>query len=93
MELLLKPLQDLADKFRSLDGVGKKSAVKMAFSVLNMSEDEAKAFSDAIIAAKTQIGICKKGNGFLYRPFISEVCIIPLNPVIRVIIPRRRRGI
>lgn len=59
MELLLKPLQDLADKFRSLDGVGKKSSVKMAFSVLNMSEDEARAFADAILCAKTQIGICK----------------------------------
>ena len=59
MELLLKPLQDLADKFRSLDGVGKKSSVKMAFSVLNMSEDEARAFADAIICAKTQIGVCK----------------------------------
>lgn len=58
MELLLKPLQDLADKFRSLDGVGKKSAIKMAFSVLNMTENEAAAFADAIIAAKTQLGVC-----------------------------------
>ncbi|MBE6624301.1 MAG: recombination protein RecR [Ruminococcaceae bacterium] len=72
MELLLKPLQDLADKFRSLDGVGKKSAVKMAFSVLNMSEDEAKAFSDAIIAAKTQIGICKCCQNIS----ASEICSI-----------------
>ena len=72
MELLLKPLQDLADKFRSLDGVGKKSAVKMAFSVLNMSEEEAKAFSDAIIAAKTQIGICKCCQNIS----ASEICSI-----------------
>ena len=57
--LLLKPLQDLSDKFRSLEGVGKKSAIRMAFSVLNMSDEDAKAFADAIIAAKTQIGICK----------------------------------
>ncbi len=59
MELLIKPLQDLADKFRSLDGVGKKSAIKMAFSVLNMSEDEAKAFAEAIISAKTKLGVCE----------------------------------
>ncbi len=72
MELLLKPLQDLVDKFRSLDGVGKKSAVKMAFSVLNMSEDDAKAFSDAIIAAKTKIGICKCCQNIS----ASEVCTI-----------------
>jgi recombination protein RecR len=72
MELLLKPLQDLVDKFRSLDGVGKKSAVKMAFSVLNMSEDDAKAFSDAIIAAKTKIGICRCCQNIS----ASEICTI-----------------
>ncbi|MBQ8163732.1 MAG: recombination protein RecR [Clostridia bacterium] len=58
METLLKPLQDLVDKFRSLEGVGKKSATRMAFSILNMSEENARAFADAIIAAKTNIGIC-----------------------------------
>lgn len=58
METLLKPLQDLVDKFRALEGVGKKSATRMAFSVLNMSDEDAKAFSEAIIAAKTQIGVC-----------------------------------
>jgi len=60
MELLLKPLQDLADKFRSLDGVGKKSAVRMAFSVLNMSDEDAEAFAKAINDAKTKICLCKK---------------------------------
>lgn len=58
MELLIKPLQELADKFRALDGVGKKSSVKMAFSVLNMSEDDARAFAEAIISAKTKLGVC-----------------------------------
>lgn len=59
MELLIKPLQELADKFRSLDGVGKKSSVKMAFSVLNMSEDDARAFAEAIISAKTKLSVCE----------------------------------
>lgn len=72
MELLLKPLQELADKFRSLDGVGKKSSVKMAFSVLNMSENDARAFADAIIAAKTQIGIC----GCCQNISANEICAI-----------------
>ena len=34
MDNLVQPLQDLIDKFRALDGVGKKSAMKMAFSIL-----------------------------------------------------------
>ena len=59
MEELIKPLQDLVDKFRSLEGVGKKSALRMAFSVLDMSEENAVAFAQSILDAKTKIGLCK----------------------------------
>lgn len=58
MESLVKPLQDLIDRFRSLDGVGKKSAMRMAFSVLDMPDADAFAFAQAILDAKTQIGLC-----------------------------------
>lgn len=58
MDSLIKPLQDLVDKFRSLDGVGKKSAMKMAFSVLDMQDADAFAFAQAILDAKTRIGLC-----------------------------------
>lgn len=59
MDTLIKPLQDLIEKFRSLDGVGKKSAMKMAFSVLDMESSEAYDFAQAILDAKTKVGICK----------------------------------
>ena len=59
MEELIKPLQDLVDRFRSLDGVGKKSALRMAFSVLDMSEEDAVSFAQSILDAKTKIGLCK----------------------------------
>ena len=59
MDILIKPLQDLIEKFRSLDGVGKKSAMKMAFSILDMGNSEAFDFAQAIIDAKTKVGICK----------------------------------
>jgi len=58
MNELVKPLQDLVDKFRSLDGVGKKSAMRMAFSVLDMQDADAYAFAQAILDAKTKIGLC-----------------------------------
>ena len=72
MNTLLKPLQELSEKFRSLDGVGKKSAVRMAFSVLNMSEEDAVAFAQAILNAKTQIKLCKKCQSIS----VSELCPI-----------------
>ncbi len=58
MDHLVKPLQDLIDKFRSLDGVGQKSAMRMAFSVLDMQDVDAFAFAQAILDAKTKIGLC-----------------------------------
>lgn len=58
MDNLVQPLQELIDKFRSLNGVGKKSAMKMAFSILDMEDVDAYAFAQAIVDAKTKIGLC-----------------------------------
>ncbi len=54
----IEPLERLTDMFRKLDGVGKKSAARYAFCVLNFSEDEARDFAEAILAAKTEIHKC-----------------------------------
>lgn len=59
MDTLIKPLQDLIEKFRSLNGVGKKNAIKMAFSVLDMDNSSAFDFAQAILDVKTKVGICK----------------------------------
>ena len=56
----LEPLERLTDMFRRLDGGGKKSAMRYAFCVLNFTEEEAKAFADAILAAKTDIHQCSR---------------------------------
>lgn len=59
MSEYIEPIERLADMFRRLEGVGKKSALRMAFSVLEFSEESAREFADAIIAAKTEITLCK----------------------------------
>ena len=59
METPIKPLNTLIEKFRSLSGVGKKSAMRMAFSVLDMEKSDAVDFAQAILDAKTQIGLCQ----------------------------------
>ena len=52
-------LENLIEHFRLLPGVGYKSAVRMAFNVLEMPEDKAKSFAQAIIASKEKIKKCK----------------------------------
>ena len=58
MEYVL-PLQRLIEKFCTLRGVGHKTGVRYAFSVLDMSEEEAAEFAEAIISAKRDICECK----------------------------------
>jgi recombination protein RecR len=58
MEYVL-PLQKLIEKFCTLRGVGYKTAVRYAFSVLDMSEEEAAEFASAILSAKRDIHPCE----------------------------------
>lgn len=52
-------LERLIDSFASLPGIGRKSAQRLAFHVLSMSDQEAFAFSDAISSAKKEVRRCR----------------------------------
>ena len=54
----IESLQRLAEQFGRLQGVGRKNAMKMAFSVLEMSDEEAKVCAEAIVEAKEKIHLC-----------------------------------
>lgn len=54
----IESLQRLAEQFGRLQGVGRKNAMKMAFSVLEMTDEEAESFANAIIEAKEKIHLC-----------------------------------
>ncbi len=52
------PLERLIEQFRRLPGIGKKTAVRLAFSVLEFSDEEANAFADAVRDAKKSVKSC-----------------------------------
>lgn len=52
-------LETLIDKFASLPSIGKKSAQRLAFYVLALPDEDAKAFANAITAAKESVHCCK----------------------------------
>ena len=54
----IESLQNLAEQFGKLGGVGRKSALRMAFSVLDMTDEEAADFARAIVDAKDRIHLC-----------------------------------
>lgn len=55
----IPPLAKLIDQFAKLPGIGRKTAVRLAFHVLRLSNQEAQEFAQAILNAKEQISYCK----------------------------------
>ena len=51
-------LRRLEEQFARLEGVGRKSATRMAFAVLEMEDAEAEEFAKAILEAKQSIHLC-----------------------------------
>ncbi len=55
----LAPLQNLIDQFERMQGIGHKTAQRMAFYVLGLTDEEANKFATAITEAHTKIKQCK----------------------------------
>ncbi len=68
----IEPLELLVEQFRRLPGVGRKSAVRMAFGVVEMSQEEAEAFIGTLTEARARLQTCTVcGN-------ISEGALCPI---------------
>ncbi|MBE7089708.1 MAG: recombination protein RecR [Clostridiales bacterium] len=64
MKVYIEPIGKLINEFSKLPGVGAKTAQRFAYKVINMSEEEAKAFADAILNAKKNVKYCKTCGNF-----------------------------
>ena len=69
----IESLQRLAEQFGRLQGVGKKSAMRMAFATLSLDADAAEEFANAIIEAKQRIHECPVCGSLTDRELCS-VC-------------------
>lgn len=69
----LKSITKLTDSFARLPGVGHKSAEKMAYSVLDMSDEDIMVFADALTNVKKTIHKCPI-CGSLTEDDICEIC-------------------
>lgn len=57
--IYIAPLTKLIEHFRSLPGIGAKTAARLAYHVLDMEESKARALAQAILEAKEKISYCK----------------------------------
>jgi len=72
MQYFPAALEDLADQFARLPGIGGKTAQRLAFHVLELPYEDAQAFADAIIAAKQTVHTCSVCQNLTDR----EICPI-----------------
>ena len=54
----IEPLAKLIEHFKALPGIGNKTAVRLAYHVLDMDKAKARELAAAIVNAKEKIGYC-----------------------------------
>lgn len=64
------PLVILSEQFAKLPGIGMKSAQRLAYHVMEMSDAEVKEFAQAILNAKKTVHTCKVCQNFTE----NEIC-------------------
>lgn len=69
---LPKALEDLADFFHTIPGVGKKTALRYAIQVFNQDDEFLQAFGSQLKALKSKIVRCKSCNNISE----TEICFI-----------------
>ena len=77
MQFFPAALQDLADQFARLPGIGGKTAQRLAFHVLSLPQEDAQAFADAILSAKREVHTCPVCQNLTDR----ELCPICDDPM------------
>lgn len=70
MKVFIEPIGRLINEFTSLPGVGAKTAQRFAYKVINMTDEQAQNFANAILNAKKNVHYCKICGNFSE----GEVC-------------------
>ena len=76
MSEYIEPLELLIEQMRRLPGVGRKSAIRMAFGIVDMSAEEAERFAVTVAEAKKRIRECSV-CGNICEGDLCTVCADP----------------
>ena len=58
------PLTELVSQFERLPGIGKKTAQRLAYHILEHPPERAEKFAEALVNARKKIHFCKECQGF-----------------------------
>lgn len=73
MSKFIPAIGRLIDEFARLPGVGKKSAQRLAFHIVNMEQSQAVAFAEAILDVKRKVRYCDRCFNITDQD-ICEIC-------------------
>ena len=74
MAEFIAPIQRLIEEFRKIPGVGAKTAARYAFAVLNLTDEEAARFADAIVGVKRDVFTCPVCHGLSSHEGECDIC-------------------
>jgi recombination protein RecR len=66
-------LQNLIDSFAKLPGIGRKSARRISYYLINSDEKVSKRLSEAVTEAKNKLGLCRRCHN-LTEHEICDIC-------------------
>ena len=73
MKVYIEPIGKLINEVSKLPGVGAKTAQRFAYRIVNMSEEEAKNFAEAVLDVKKNVHYCKICGNFTEND-VCDVC-------------------
>lgn len=73
MDVFIEPIGKLINEFSKLPGVGKKTAQRYAYKIINMTDTEAAEFAKSITECKRKVKYCKVCGNFTEND-ICDIC-------------------
>mgnify|MGYP002802738079 FL=1 len=73
MDIFIEPIGRLINEFTKLPGVGKKTAQRYAYKIINMSAEEAAGFANAVLEAKQKVRYCSVCGNFTEGD-VCDIC-------------------
>ena len=73
MDAFIEPIGRLINEFTKLPGVGKKTAQRYAYKIIDMSEEDAKLVAESILECKKKVRYCSVCGNFSEED-TCEIC-------------------
>lgn len=84
MEIFIKPITKLVNEFSKLPGVGKRTATRYAYKIIDMNTKDAESLANAILDVKKNVHYCKECGNFTDKDICdfcrtrnkSQICVV-----------------